>query len=197
MSFSGWFLFFIITVTFFMMLLLAPLTVRIKIHNLRDDNNIVLLFSLSLFRRVSILVIHRTMGAKDERGEKGVSLNLFLNHLLEKVRDPSGIKQLQGAGKYLLQLGYALDWHDFTILLKVGTGDAAVTGIKIGLLRTLGNILSYMLQERWRFKERSPLILAYPYFLENKFKFYITAECGAAPVILLYRMLSPIKKSKG
>lgn len=188
MSFSGWFLFFIIILLFAALFL--PFTVRIKLHNLRDDNNIFLTFKLMLFRSVSVYAVQKTLGEEAGEKKKAFPVNILLRGIsnLGKYLPPH--KQVGRFGHYLLRLGGALDWHEMTVLLKVGTGDAAATGINMGLIRSLCGIITHMLQKHWRFKEKDPLILSYPYFLEKKLTFHITAEYSVSFARLLYRIVS-------
>jgi hypothetical protein len=192
MSFMGWFLFFIAALS---MILFVPFTLRIKLHNVRDDITTVFILKFLLFRRLSLFTLHRTLKKNMEDVEDDI-LRMWLKKLfLSEHGLPRG-KQIRRLSGYLFSLSSALDWHEMMVLIKIGTGDAASTGINIGLLRSLGGLFSNILRKKWRFREKDPLVLVYPYFLERNFKFYITAEFSAGLARLLYRVLLPSQNNK-
>ncbi len=192
MSFWGWFLFLIAAI---FVILFVPFTVRIKLHNVRDDSSIALVFKFLLFRRLCLFTLRRSMGKQREDIEDDILRMLLKKYFLSEKGLLRG-KQLKIVSSYMMRVGAALDWHEMMILLRVGTGDAASTGTIIGLLRSLGGVLSHMLRKKWRFRGKGPLILTYPYFLERKFIFYITAEFSIGLGQLLYRVLSPSQNNK-
>ncbi len=194
MSFSGWFLFFI-TILLISVLFL-PLTVRIKLHNLRDDNNIFLTFRLMLFRSVPVYATQKRLGEEAGEKKKAFPFNVLFKGILDPEIYLSSHKLLGHIGYYLLRVGGALNWHEMTVLLKVGTGDAASTGISMGMIRSLCGIITHMLQKHWRFRDKDPLILSYPYFLQKKLTFHIIVECSAGIAPLLYRIFLPGQTNK-
>ncbi len=192
MSLLGWFLFFIAVI---LMILLVPFTVRIKLHNVRDDITVGFVFKLLLFRRLCIFTLRRSMGKQRKDIEDDILCKLLKKYILSEKGLPRG-KQLKIVSIYIMRVGAALDWHEMMVLLRVGTGDAASTGINIGLLRSLGGVVSHVLRKKWRFRGKEPLILTYPYFLERNFKFYITAEFSTGLGQLMYRVLFPSQNNK-
>ena len=189
MSYFWWVLFFVVVA--FMMLFL-PFSLRIKFHNVRDDTTVVMVLNFMLFRRLCLYTFRRSMGKQREDVEDDILRKLLKQFFLSEKSLPRG-KQVQIVSSYMMRVGAALNWHEIMVLLRIGTGDAASTGINIGLLRSLCGIISHMLQKKWRFIEKDPLFLTYPYFLERKIKFYITAECSTGLGQFLYRFICPVK----
>lgn len=196
MSFSNWFLFFVILKILFFVLLFLPLTLRIKLHNLRDDNNIFLMLQVRWIRHLKLLTLQKVFSWDQEENDEIISLDLLLKQLLQRPGRLPDLKQLGSRGNFLLRLGSALDWHELLVLLRIGTGDAAATGMSIGFMRSLVGSISYILNKKWRFKNARPLLLVYPYFLEKKLTYYVNIECSLVPGPFICRLFLAGKKNK-
>jgi hypothetical protein len=79
----------------------------------------------------------------------------------------------------------ALRWRKLDFNVKIGTGDAAWTGVLTSFLRQLSEIASYYFFQVLSFKQR-PRILIYPSFLQKEFIFSFYVEFYANGMILIY-----------
>ncbi|MEW5922077.1 MAG: DUF2953 domain-containing protein [Bacillota bacterium] len=190
MSISSWFLYFFASLVLLFFILFVPFTLRIKLHNLRDDNTIFVSVKVILFRRIPLFSLQRLWGRKKGENEDFTPEVLF-KRLQGLGQGLSPGKRLRHGIVYLLRLGGALQWHELTLLLRAGTGDPAVTGLTIGVLHSLGSMLLQTLRRYWRFGKKPPLFLIYPSFLEQELKFFIAIECSAGVGRLLYSVLFP------
>lgn len=157
MSYSGCLLFLFAVIVLLFFILLVPFTLRIKLHNLQHDTNISVSVSIMLCGRIPILSLHRILGA-----ETGLSPNIFLKRTEGRVHLTG--KKLHKAINLLQRLNRAVLWHELNIMLRIGTGDPAATGIITGILHALGCLFTVILQRNQQFLKINPIILVYPSF---------------------------------
>ena len=182
MSYSGGFLFLFAVIVLLFFILLVPFTLRIKLHNLQHDTNISVSVSIMLCGRITILSLYRILGA-----ETGLSPDIILKRTEGRVQLKG--KKLRKAINLLQRLNRAVLWHELNVMLRIGTGDPAATGIITGILHALGGLFSVILQRNQQFLKINPIILVYPSFFEKELKYHLSLALSTSLGRLMYRVL--------
>lgn len=191
MFLSGWFLYFFIFIFALFITLFVPFSLRIKLHNLREDNNISIAASFFLFRSLKLFSLQKIW----QRALEDVPAGKIYFRFQKIGRGIPLLKKFQIGTISLLSLGRAFYWNEFTILLKAGTGDPAITALAVGCSQALGGIMSKSLQRYWRFG-KNPLILVYPSFTEEELKFSLSMEITTSLARIISRILFAAYKTK-
>ena len=177
MHFPGLSFYVVAAAVLLLLLFLLPFTLRIKLHNLRDDSSVLVTLKVALFGRIPLFALQKTLG----RGG-----DIYPGWLVTFFRRPGPYGPVG-----LLRVGAALNWQELTVLLRTGTGDPASTGVAVGLLRALGGLLAIKLRHRAHFAPGAPLIRIYPSFWKQEFTYALTAEGSGTLGLFVYNILFP------
>lgn len=187
MFYSGFlFLFVIVLIIFLLCILLVPITLRIKLDNLRHDSNISLSLAVKLCGRMQIFSLQRILGA-----ETGYKVLKIADRRVKLSK-----QDLHKAVTLLQRLHSAVAWHETEVMLRFSTGDPAATGIIAGILHGLGGVLSAKLRRTRHFRKKKPVILVYPSFFEKELKYHLAIELSSSLGRIFYSvlLLRPNKK---
>ncbi len=192
MAYSGWFFSLYVTFIFFIsialiLLLFTPLTLRIKLHNLRDDNIISLWAGFIVFRKYKIFILRKIWQAEPKHQDRG-EIYRRLSRIYGKFN--AGQRKRQ-RNIFLSRFFKAVSWHEFTVILKAGSGDPATTGLMLGLAQIFGTLITLYLRQYWHFAQNIPRFLLYPSFTDKEFKYFISLEFTTGLARLFKNMVYP------
>jgi len=177
LSFYLWFLFFVLLPA----ILFLPLKIRISFDNLRKDSSVS--FQLSFYLPGPILIgrFKKNIFIPKIKVASGLTLqSIWKNYwgILTKTRLH---KLLFIACRFAL----ASRWKVIDIKIKVGTGEAAWTGLLTGLLRQVAAVVSGYLFQVLSMEQR-PRLLVYPSFGPKGFVFSFHVEFYASIISIFY-----------
>ncbi|MGI5875697.1 MAG: DUF2953 domain-containing protein [Dethiobacteria bacterium] len=159
-----------------LLLLLWPITVCIKIDNLRENKTIKFLLELYIFKRTKVFRVKK--GINVDNKIDGQRLSTFFCKP-EASGKSKGSRIFQFLRKYQWPTCYflrTLRWDELDFFLRLGTGDPAWTAIITGFLRSFAGLLSFYLSRYLIFIAQKPRLLIYPSFFKQEFSFMFSIE---------------------
>lgn len=162
-----------------------PLKIKFFIGNLQKDKRLSLEISIYLPGSVKIASFKKslfftpldldTAGPKDKEilEKRG---KLLKNFLITYLR-----KRFFLINRYLL----TIKWEKIELYFKIGTGDAALTGILTGFLRQIAAFFSVFFPSIYQMKGR-PRIYIFPSFLSKEITFFCEAEFYTRGIYFVY-----------
>jgi len=160
-----------------------PLKIKFLIGNLQKDNCISLEISIYLSGSLKVVSFKKSLFFKglDTAGPKGKEIwekrvKLLKNFLITYLS-----KRFFLINRYLL----TIKWEKIALYFKIGTGDAALTGMLTGFLHQMAAFFSILFPRFYQMKGR-PRIYIFPSFLSREITFFCEAEFYTRGIYLVY-----------
>ena len=179
-SFYLWFPFLFVFLFF-----LLPYKIRISFDNLRQDKSISFELIVFLWGKAALFKLQRNFPA----GFRITYFEELANTLAAEKSGwhKDGKKGLQKIPLPVFDFMQAVVWEQFTLKVKLGTGDAAWTALLTGFLRYLSGRGSPHILRLLTFEKGSrPFLLVYPAFQEQELTFLLTAGFKAGALKIIY-----------